>query len=423
MSYDDESIDAQSREISGQLQKGTQIPRDMMLLKMENESIMALAQTKPRNPAEVVKQLQAVIDAYPAAADDAIYCKPVGTVYVIQCGDCPKRYEVAWKDKDKAHCPACDSQKKKSTRKETKFAENLSIRAAETVRSIYGFNRLATTSEEIEDGKVRISGTFIDYAAGTMTSDERIVSPWYKSKYNGMQRIEEDRFLNLTVKSEKAKLRRDIILDAVPAIVKAAFRDACEKKIAETVTPEVIEATVLPYFASQGLTADHLDALVGTPRRMGWTNSHLLFLRKLAAGLKNGEFTPESLREKASDDPEPTATTQPKQETTPGATTEADLTNPKKKRETKKKEDSPQEAATETTEPVTQPADGELFPQEPMPEDKFLNWEAMIAEAENRKQLEDFVAGVKREKMSKEQIAAIGGLIVKRRGELRENTK
>jgi nitrogenase subunit NifH len=83
-----------------------------------------------------------------------------------------------------------------------KYAEGLSIRAAESIRSVFGYNRLATSVEQLPDGCVKLTGIFVDYAAGNITADERIVSPFYKkARSNVMERIPEDRFLNVVVKS------------------------------------------------------------------------------------------------------------------------------------------------------------------------------------------------------------------------------
>jgi predicted Zn-ribbon and HTH transcriptional regulator len=274
--------------------KPADIPRDVMLLRMDHESIRAAAQLKPRNNAVILKELLSIIDAYPAAADEAIYSKPVGTVWAIKCGKCGNRFEASDKDSE---CPKCGSEghDKDEARRVKKYAENLSIRAAETIRSIYGANSLRVAQENLADGTVRITGIFVDYATATMTSDERIVSPWYKKRGGGMERTAEDRFLNLVVKAEKAKLRRDIILDAVPAILKAAYRDACEKKIVATVTAGYVEENILPFLPSIGLNVADAETIVGKPRSMGWTNEDIATLRKVCSALKNGEMTKEEL--------------------------------------------------------------------------------------------------------------------------------
>jgi hypothetical protein len=287
-------IESQGGAEMRQLAAAVQLPPEMMLLKMENESIMAIARTQPRDPMAIVAKLQQLIDAYPAAADEAIYSKPVGTVVEVICGQCAIRYEVAVVANDTA-CPACGSTAHKSQRKIKKFAEGLSIRAAESIRSIYGYTRLATTAEEIADGKVRLTGVLVDYAAGNLTSDERIVTPWYRSKQGSMVRTPEDRFLNVVVKAEKSKLRRDVILDSVPNIVKACFRDACERKMLELIAPEVVEQKILPAFAEYGISAEALDRIVGRPRALGWREVERLELRKILNALRNDETTAREL--------------------------------------------------------------------------------------------------------------------------------
>jgi len=266
------------------------LPPDMMLLKMENESIMAVARAQPRDPMKIVAQLQQLVDAYPAAADDAIYSKPVGTVLEVACGACGVKYEVTKLETDSA-CPACESTKHGATRKVKKFAEGLSIRAAESIRAIYGYTRLATTTELLDDGKVKLTGVLVDYAAGNVTSDERIVTPWYKARGGAMTRTPEDRFLGVVVKAEKSKLRRDVILDNTPNIVKAMFRDACEQKLVALLSPEEVEQKVLPAFARYGVTAEHLDKIIGHPRALGWSEADRLELRKILTALKNEETT------------------------------------------------------------------------------------------------------------------------------------
>lgn len=303
MGYD-EHEDDDSRESTGVLTEtrrdlatARDLPPDLMLLKMENESIMSVAAARPRNIPAILKQLRELIDAYPEAADEAIYVKPVGTETQVICGECGKSFAVPYIGRDGVECGHCRAHNGKNAkqRKVKKFAEGLSIRAAESIRSIYGFNRLAISMEDLEDGKVKIAGVFVDYSTGTMTADARIVSPWYTTWDKKTARHPEDRFLSVLVKAEKSKLRRDLILDSVPSTLKAAFRDACEKKLAALITPEVISAQILPYFTSLGIGAEHLEAIVGRPMSMGWTEQDRGKLKQVATAIKNGETTVEAI--------------------------------------------------------------------------------------------------------------------------------
>jgi hypothetical protein len=327
MSYgreEDDVIDTTHR----QLKAAEQLPPDLMLLKMENESIMTVARAQPRDPKKILKQLVELIDAYPEAADDAIYVKPVGTEIRVTCGGCAKEYSVPYVPKDGVNCPHCDCNRIKTQKKVKKFAEGLSIRAAESIRSIFGFNRLSVTMDTLPDGNVKLSGVFVDYATGTMTADTRVVSPYYTNRYKKAEKHPEDRFYNVIVKAEKSKLRRDVVLDSIPNVLKAAYRDACEKKLAALVSPEKIKNEILPNFAKKGLSAEHLEKIIGRPMSLGWTEQDRVKLRQIWTALVNEETTvAELLADLEEESPESTPST-PNAATNGGAKA-SDLTTPK----------------------------------------------------------------------------------------------
>lgn len=275
------------------LQVAQHLPADLMLLKIEGETMMSAARIQPRRPMVLVAQLKELIDAYPAAAEEAIYSRPVGRVFEVVCDDCGIQYTVARVDAS-TQCPVCESRKHAQTKPVQKLAEGLSIRAAESIRSVMGYTRMAENTERLPDGSMKISAILTDYAAGNITSKDRVVSP-FKKRGGKVERIEEDRFLDVVVKAEQAKLRRDVILDSTPAIVKALFRDECEKKMAELVPDEVIEQRILPAFASYGITLPHLEKLIGREKSLGWREEDRLQLRKLLNALKNEETTAKDL--------------------------------------------------------------------------------------------------------------------------------
>jgi DNA-directed RNA polymerase subunit RPC12/RpoP len=273
-----------------------EVSTELALLRMQNDQIMAMARMAPREPAKIVEELQKLIDAYPAAADEAIYSKPVGTVTQITCSGCKIHFEVASIDGD-TECPACGGKKFEGQKRIKKHAEGLSIRAAESIRCVFGYTRLATTTELLPDGRVKLTGLLVDFCAGSMTSDERIVSPHYKNRQGQMVSMSEDRFLDVKVKAEKSKLRRDVILDSVPNIVKACFRDACEQKLKSLVSNELVEQKIVPAFQSYGISREHLDQIVGRPASLGWNETDRLELRKILNGLQSGETTVRELLE------------------------------------------------------------------------------------------------------------------------------
>lgn len=274
----------------GALATAEQLAADVMLVKMEAESIMSVARLTPRDPMKIVEQLKQLIESYPAAASEAIYSKPVGTVQLCECEHCGIKYEVNQVNGD-TECPGCQSKKRKTQTGVKKFAEGLSIRAAESIRSVYGFTSLRMRQESLPDGKVKITGTLTDYSAGNITSDERIVSPMYRARGGQMTATPEDRFLNVVVKAEKAKLRRDVILDNTSSIIKAMFRDQCEKKLQMLVPPEVVEQKILPEFQRYGVTQAHLETILGKTAKLGWREKERLELQKMLRALIDGETT------------------------------------------------------------------------------------------------------------------------------------
>lgn len=276
--------------ISKALTTTEQLPMGAMLLKMENEQIMSMARIAPRDPEVIIGRLRKFLQAYPEAAADAVYAKPVGKVFSITCKNCKIVYEDQSSGANVA-CPVCFSTAKTDIEQRQKYAEGLSIRAAESIRSEYGYTRLTIEMDTLEGGKVRIAGTLVDYAAGNMTSDERIVSPFYKGRDGSTQRTPEDRFLNVVVKAEKAKLRRDLILDSVPGILKAMYRDECDKLAEDLIPTEAVLQKIVPAFQRFGMTMEHVEKIVGRPATMGWTREDNKLLKQTLTGLQNGDVT------------------------------------------------------------------------------------------------------------------------------------
>jgi len=282
-----------STELSHHLQQAAQLPPDLMLLKMENETMMSAAAVRPRDYKKVMEQLRNLIEAYPEFADDAIYCKPVGKVYEVHChnAECKHKFESSKQPTSETECPRCGTKYNGTPAKRVqKYAEGLSIRAAESIRSLFGYNRLAVTETALPDGRVKITGVFVDFAAATITIDERTVSPYYTA-YDGTKTlINEDRFLNVTVKAEKSKLRRDVIVGSIPSELKAGYMDACNKKLEELLTDEKV-GEIVKAFERFGVDEKSLEQLIGRPRSMGWTTEDRVRLTKIYSSLKNEEIT------------------------------------------------------------------------------------------------------------------------------------
>lgn len=265
------------------------LPQDLAILKIENDSIMSLATARPRDMVAIKKDLEGILDAFPALAEEAIYNKPVG--------------------KD----PATGQQK---------YARNLSVRAAEAIAEAYGFNRIRADVTFINENRVRIDASFTDFQRGRIWSDSTIVSRFYKAKNGGMVAHPEDRFLNVVIKAEKSKVVREVITRSVNPGLKAWFWDKCEKVIDGLLDDKTVDK-IVGQFSSKGVSLEQLEALLMVPRRSGWTMDHRKTLLGVWNALRDGETTIS----------EAFGTSEPKPATAPtgdgGQVSGADFTSPK----------------------------------------------------------------------------------------------
>jgi hypothetical protein len=161
---------------------------------------------------------------------------------------------------------------------------------------VFGFTRQATSLEPLDDGRVKVACSVTDYVSGNVTSDQKIASPFYsRAKGGGTTKMSEDRFLDVVLEGVKSRLKRNVFLDSVPAIIKASFRDECEKKMAKLIPAEIIDQRIVPAFKEHGIGLEHLEQLVGRPKSMGWREHERLELRKLLTALNDGETTAKEL--------------------------------------------------------------------------------------------------------------------------------
>lgn len=238
------------------MEAAAQLPRELAVIKIENDQIFSMAAARPRDFVQVRKDLSAMIEEFPGFADEAIYEKPVG------------------KD-DSGHM---------------KYARGLSVRAAECLAESYGFNRIRTDVESLPDGRVKIHASFTDYQRGRTWEDSSIVSPFYQKKGGGLARHPEDRFLNVVVRAEKSKLVREVINRSVNQALKAWFENECEKKLARTLTDDVVNK-IVGGFKQFNMGLEQVEQVVGRPKAMGWTEQDRFRLVGVFNSLKNGDTT------------------------------------------------------------------------------------------------------------------------------------
>lgn len=285
-----------------QQQRGTQVAEDrgndfrelldrqmvtrpeLLQMRMENETIMAECRAAPRLLADCKAKLDDLLNAFPEFAETAVYRRPVG----------------------------------KDDFGNEKFAEGLSIRAAEALAEAYGYNRVRGDVTRIDHNTVKIDATFTDFATGRIWQDGRLVSQMAtraKDKGGGQYRIDDQRFMDTVVGAQKSKVIREVICRTVSPALKAWFETRCREIVCELLTDEKI-AEIFRKFGKRGIDEATVEKLVGRPRSMGWTNEDKVALNGIFSALKNNETTVEELLKAANgDDQKPTTTSGEKPKT------------------------------------------------------------------------------------------------------------
>lgn len=290
--------DEQASEIQQLSMAEREIPSNLALLKMQNDSISALAVAHPRDMAKIKKDLELAIADFPELAYSAIYAKPVGKCVDVVC-TCGHKYEsaVSRNQNEAPICPRCQEQTAKSIgRPRQKFARDLSIRAAETLAEVYGYNYVRADVNPTETG-AKVEATFTDYQRGRIWQASAMVSRFYRGRNGAMQSIDESRFNDTVVKAAQSKLIREVINRSVSGGLKAWFKARCEEIQGELLTAETLDK-MTGRFSEFNLTLADLERIIGRPSSLGWTNQDRQTLLGIYSGLKSGDL---SVRELFSD--------------------------------------------------------------------------------------------------------------------------
>lgn len=232
------------------------LPSDMAILKLENDTITAMAAARPRNHESIKRDLLEQVAAYPSFARNAIYSKPVG--------------------------------KDQSGRQQ--YARGLSIRAAEAIAEAYGFNRVRCDVLPLDADRVKVEATFTDYQRGRIWQSGAIVSKVYRGRGGQAQRHSDDRFYGVVVKAECSRQIREVILRSVPPGLRSELEEAIERQI-EGLLDEATSQKIVAQFAGKGVTAEQLETHVGRTIKAGWTQQDRLDMLGLWNAIKTGETT------------------------------------------------------------------------------------------------------------------------------------
>jgi hypothetical protein len=201
------------------------------LVRLENFTQASIAVQRPRDLAKIQEELIAGVMANPEYACRLIYCKPVG--------------------REEANAPM-------------KFAEELNIRGAEAIASLY--NNSSFGWEPVADDGETFTGVavWLDYERNIRHTMTFRVAHVMKQRGGATMRIPDDRFADVVVKAAASKAVREVILRSIPPWT----REALTAKVWEIIGREKGDTDELSRaFASRGVPYTRIEHLMG--KKMG----------------------------------------------------------------------------------------------------------------------------------------------------------
>jgi hypothetical protein len=276
-----------------QLHAAQHLPADLMLVKMEGEHIMTMAAQRRQPMAAVIKEACELLGAFPEAAHQAVYSKPVG-LKPDRCRKCSQQMQRKSWQKFNARCPKCGGNNANMIEGKMQYARGLSIRAMESLSNLVGYNRLASSTQKVGDGLFKVTAIFTDYARGVIRSEEDLVSQWKKDRSGSLYKEDEARFVDMTLKAAKSKTKRNAVRDALPFELRQAYEMKAMEVAPKFLTPEKIKA-IVEAFEEQGITIGELNNLLRREKTDKWTASDAETLRGIWTALENGEMTVDEL--------------------------------------------------------------------------------------------------------------------------------
>lgn len=222
----------------------------------EIDSQIATAHRFPRSMAEFKKRALAMATIDEETAASCLYSKPVG------------------KDPDSG---------------EQKYAEGLSVRAAEICAASYGNLRVSATIIDQTPRRVVCRGMAIDLEANYAVSSETSEPTIYK---NGNPYTEGHR--NTIAKATLAKARRDATFQVVPRALFRSIEKACRSMaVGDATTLAKRTTAALSWLALVGVSPERVFAAMGVKAESEITLSHLALLTGIRTALIDKDTTPD----------------------------------------------------------------------------------------------------------------------------------
>ncbi len=228
------------------------------IVKLENAEQMAIAVQRPRDEALILHDCLHELDLYPTMAKEAIYNKPVG----------------------------------KDDKGEMKYAEGLSIRAAESLGNRWNNSSYGVEIVSEDEETATIAAVFLDYEKNTRHVAMQRVSKFYKTKGGQIVRHGPDRF-DLVLKANSSKNLREIVLRSLPAGLKKEY----ETKARNILKKEPLgqqRTAVLERFADLGVSPEQLETWKSKPINE-WKREDIVEALGIVNALRDGELSIEGV--------------------------------------------------------------------------------------------------------------------------------
>ena len=218
MSKDPEIIDVEQTAL-------VEMDRGTALIKIENETMMSMARSHPRNHPAILADIKEQLETYPTFAAQAMFSKPVG------------------KDRNTG---------------QMKYAKGLSIRAAEAIAAAYGYNRCRVDVTPIDNDTARVEASFTDYQSGRVWQAGKVVSKVYTGHDKRKRRHADDRFYDVVCGAVGSKVLRECILRSVAPGLRSELERIAGEQI-ESFLDESTSARMLAQFSTKGVTQEMLE--------------------------------------------------------------------------------------------------------------------------------------------------------------------
>jgi hypothetical protein len=200
-----------------------------------------------------------MLDAYPAFAEKVHYTKPVG----------------------------------KDDTGKMKYAEGLSIRAAESLQSLWDNSASGCEPVVEDDESITLAGVFLDYERNIRHTFCKRVSKYYTTRDKRRVQHPSDRFADVVMPANQSKLLRETILRSLPAEIKMAYSDHAKEIMQRKPKAQRIKA-MCDAFSVFGVKREQLEALKGKPLK-DWTADDIDVMQGVYNGLKDEETTVEQV--------------------------------------------------------------------------------------------------------------------------------